>query len=55
VIRGTHIHWFREGFDHLSWAEPIDWADPSKPIPTLERFLSLINTKFPNKIQEDFA
>jgi phage anti-repressor protein len=51
-LRDTpHIHWYREGYEKLEWAEPIDWYNTSKPIQTLERFLSEINARFRNGIQ----
>jgi hypothetical protein len=51
-IVGPHLHWYREGFTHLEWAEAIDWYDASKPMDTLYKFLSLIETRFPKGIQE---
>jgi len=51
-ITGPHLHWYREGFELLPWAESIDWYDANKPIDTIFRFLDLINTRFPNGIQE---
>ena len=50
-IVGPHIHWYREGFVHLEWAEAIDWYDTTKPLETLYKFLNLIETKFPRGIQ----
>jgi hypothetical protein len=46
-----HIHIFREGYDKLPWAEPIDWYDLNNPLGTLERFLTFIHTRFPAGIQ----
>ena len=51
VLRGPHIHWYREG-QHLAWAELIDWYDLSRPMDTLMRFLGLIATRFPHGLQE---
>lgn len=51
-IIGPHLHWYREGYDHLEWAEEIDWYDVSKPLETLYRFLDLIKTRFPKGVQE---
>ncbi len=51
-IVGPHLHWFREGYDHLEWAEEIDWYDPSKPLDTLFAFLKLIEVRFPSGVQE---
>jgi hypothetical protein len=51
-IVGPHLHWYREGYAHLEWAEKIDWYDPSKPLDTLFRFLDLIKVRFPNGVQE---
>ena len=51
-IVGPHLHWYREGFVHLEWAEAIDWYDATKPMDTLYKFLNLIETKFPRGIQE---
>ena len=45
-----HLHRYREG-DGLAWAEPVDWYDVDNPFGTLERFLAIINTRFPNGIQ----
>ena|ERR1041384_2592142 len=42
-----HMHVFREGYDQLEWAEPIDWYDVNDPLRTLERFLAEIRTRFP--------
>lgn len=51
-LRDTpHIHWYREGYEKLEWAEPIDWYDTHKPIQTLERFLKEISARFKNGIQ----
>ena len=52
IIRGPHIHWYREGFQFLPWAEPIDWYDEHKPLDTLFKFLDLIKTRFPNGVQD---
>ena len=51
-INGTHLHWYREGYAHLEWAEAIDWYDANKPMETLFKFLDLIETRFPRGIQE---
>lgn len=51
-ITGPHLHWYREGCDHLEWAEEIDWYDVSKPLDTIFMFLELIKTKFPKGMQE---
>jgi hypothetical protein len=45
-----HLHRYREGYG-LDWAEPIDWYDINDPFGTLERFLGMINARFPNGIQ----
>ncbi len=45
-----HMHRYREGFD-LAWAEPVDWYNVSDPFGTLERFLDIINARFPRGIQ----
>jgi len=45
-----HMHRYREGFD-LAWAEPVDWYNVSDPFGTLERFLEIINARFPRGIQ----
>lgn len=50
-ITGPHLHWFREGFAHLEWAEEIDWYNAQQPLDTLFKFLDLIKTRFPNGIQ----
>jgi hypothetical protein len=42
-----HMHMFREGYEHLEWAEVVDWYDVSNPLGTLERFLVEIRTRFP--------
>lgn len=50
-LRDTpHLHVFREGYDLLPWAEPIDWYDLSDPLRTLERFLQEFNARFPSGI-----
>jgi adenine-specific DNA-methyltransferase len=50
-IRGQpHLHVYREGYD-LAWAEPVDWYDTDRPVPTLELFLDFIHTRFPRGIQ----
>ena len=41
-----HMHRYREGFD-LAWAEPVDWYSVSDPFGTLERFLQIVNARFP--------
>lgn len=51
-ITGPHIHWCREGYDNLEWAEEIDWYDVNKPLDTLYIFLEMIKTKFPKGVQE---
>ena len=51
-ITGPHLHWYREGFAHLEWAEEIDWYDVNKPLDNLFAFLDLIKTKFPKGVQE---
>lgn len=51
-ILGPHLHWYREGYAHLEWAEAIDWYDANKPMETLFKFLDLIETRFPRGIQE---
>jgi hypothetical protein len=40
-IVGPHLHWFKEGYTHLEWAEAITWYD-------------IIKTRFPYGIQEDW-
>jgi len=52
VIRGPHLHWYREGYAHLEWAEQIDWYDANKPVDTLFAFLDLIKTRFPKGFQQ---
>jgi hypothetical protein len=47
-----HLHRYREGYG-LEWAEPVDWYDVSDPFGTLERFLEVINTRFPYGIQTE--
>jgi hypothetical protein len=42
-----HLHIYREGYDKLEWAEPIDWYDVRSPWETLDRFLNIIRTRFP--------
>lgn len=51
-IRGPHLHWYKEGYDNVPWAEEIDWYDSDKPVETLYKFLELIKTKFPKGIQD---
>ena len=51
-VLGPHLHWYREGYLHLEWAEPVDWYDAAKPMDTLFKFLDLIRTRFPNGVQE---
>ena len=46
----AHLHKYKEG-DGLAWAEAIDWYDLENPNTTLERFLALINARFPMGIQ----
>jgi hypothetical protein len=50
IIDRPHLHRYREGFG-LEWAEPIDWYDVSDPFGTLEKFLRVINARFPGGIQ----
>ena len=50
VIRGPHIHWYREG-EELKWAEKIDWYDASNPLSTLSRFLDEVHARFKGGIQ----
>ncbi|MGH8588291.1 MAG: DUF6978 family protein, partial [Gammaproteobacteria bacterium] len=38
-----HLHIYREGYDKLEWAEPIDWYDVRSP---LDRFLEIIHARF---------
>ena len=45
-----HLHRYRERFG-LEWAEEVDWYDVNNPFGTLERFLELINARFPQGIQ----
>lgn len=53
-IRDTpHIHVYREGFDQLPWAVPIDWYNPSDPLGTLARFLDFVHARFPAGYQLD--
>jgi len=53
-IRDTpHIHLYREGFDQLPWAEPIDWYAPGDPLGTLERFLDYVHARLPGGYQLD--
>jgi len=47
-----HMHRYREGFD-LAWAEPVDWYNVNDPFRTLERFLEIINARFPRGIQTE--
>ena len=42
-----NLHVFREGYEHLEWAEAVDWYDVKNPLGTLERFLVEIRTRFP--------
>ena len=51
-IIGPHLHWYREGYDHLEWAEEIDWYNVNKPLDTLYAFLNLIKTRFPKGVHE---
>lgn len=53
-IVGPHLHWFKEGYEHLQWAEAITWYDINQPLATLHRFLDLIKSRFPHGIQEDW-
>lgn len=53
-IIGPHIHWYREGYANLEWAEAIDWYDMNRPLDTLYTFLDLIKTRFPKGVQEAF-
>ncbi|MGH8575483.1 MAG: DUF6978 family protein [Gammaproteobacteria bacterium] len=41
-----HLHIYREGYDKLEWAEPIDWYDVRSPVGTLDRFLEIIHARF---------
>jgi hypothetical protein len=50
IIDRPHLHRYREGYG-LEWAEPIDWYDVNDPYGTLDRFLTVINARFPNGIQ----
>lgn len=52
IIHGPHLHWYREGYHNLEWAEEIDWYDANKPVETLFIFLDLIKTRFPNGFQQ---
>ena len=45
VLRGPHLHWYREGYD-LTWAEPIDWHNPDRPLDTLAKFLHIVHARF---------
>jgi hypothetical protein len=49
-----HLHRYREGYG-LEWAEPVNWYDVSDPFGTLERFLEVINTRFPHGIQTELS
>lgn len=51
ILRGPHLHWFKEGYG-LAWAEPATWYQGDKPMVTILHFLELVQTKFPNGIQE---
>lgn len=51
IIRGPHIHWFKEG-EGMAWAEPIDWYRLDRPLDTLLRFLDLVHARFPKGLQE---
>lgn len=51
-ITKPHLHWYREGYATLEWAEDIDWYDVNKPLDTLFKFLDLIKTRFPYGVQE---
>lgn len=51
-ITGPYLHWYKEGFEHLEWAEEIDWYDATKPLDTLFKFLDLISTRFPIGVQD---
>ncbi len=46
IVRQPHLHVFREGYERLPWAEPIDWMDLANPVATLERFLAEIHARF---------
>lgn len=50
VLQGPHLHYFREGYDLIPWAEEIDWYDLSDPIGTLSKFLDIIHTRFPHGV-----
>ena len=54
IIRGPHIHWYREGHE-LRWAEEIDWYDANNPLSTLSRFLDEVHSKFKGGIQGAIA
>lgn len=46
IVGQPHLHLFREGYDRLPWAEPIDWMDLANPMLTLERFLAEVHARF---------
>ena len=52
VRNRPHLHVYREGED-LEWAEPVDWYDLNDPMKTLERFLQIVQTRFPSGYQLD--
>ena len=51
IIGQPHLHVFREGYERLPWAEPIDWMDLARPQITLERFLDEIHARFQTGFQ----
>ncbi|WP_297920437.1 hypothetical protein [Metallibacterium sp.] len=51
VLRGPHIHWYREGYG-MAWAERANWYALDRPLETLLTFLDLIAARFPNGMQE---
>ena len=50
VCDQPHLHRYREGYG-LEWAERVDWYSVRDPFGTLERFLQIINGRFPRGIQ----
>jgi hypothetical protein len=51
IVGQPHLHVFREGYERLPWAEPIDWMDLAHPMITLERFLDELHARFQAGIQ----
>ena len=51
IIRGPHIHWYREG-EGMAWAEAIDWYRLDQPLETLIKFRDLVHARFPRGIEE---